>query len=435
MNKVIKPKNTKTSYAHQTRPIMLDRSKRPATAPPAEQIEQLLNELIEPAIFNLVRHYQDLGLRSRSLTLPVMSCFLLSLIWRQTGSVSEAVRELNQHGLLWQPPLKISQQAVSQRLRELPANLFEMALGQILPQMQQRWQVRTRPLPTGLPAALSQFTEVVAVDASSLDALIKKVGLLRETEATVLAGRMVALLDVASQLPRQVWYGEDSKAHEQNWWDQICQTVKEGSLLLFDLGFVNYARYEQLGRENKSFVSRAKTNMLYRPVQELGGGSGWREWLVEVTSREVKSLKLRLVEVEYGGKPYRYVTNVLEPERLRAEEIGALYRQRWRIEDAFKTVKRLLGLAYFYGSSINAIMLQIWTSWILYSVLIDLSDEVAEELKQPLRGISVEMVYRGLYHYSRARERGSGLGVVEYLVNNAKLLGIVKRSKKKVLKS
>lgn len=33
----------------------------------------------------------------------------------------------------------------------------------------------------------------------------------------------------------------------------------------------------------------------------------------------------------------------------------ALYWQRWRIEDAFNAVKRLLGLAYFWGGSTNAV--------------------------------------------------------------------------------
>lgn len=42
----------------------------------------------------------------------------------------------------------------------------------------------------------------------------KKVGLLREEEGAVLAGRMIALIDVANLLPCQIWYGEDSQAHD-----------------------------------------------------------------------------------------------------------------------------------------------------------------------------------------------------------------------------
>ncbi len=65
-----------------------------------------------------------MGLRDRTLTLPVMLDFVLSLIWHQICSVHEAVRVLNEEGILWQPPLKITQQAVNSRLRQLPAELF-----------------------------------------------------------------------------------------------------------------------------------------------------------------------------------------------------------------------------------------------------------------------------------------------------------------------
>jgi hypothetical protein len=39
--------------------------------------------------------------------------------------------------------------------------------------------------------------------------------------------------------------------------------------------------------------------------------------------------------------------------------VVALYWQRWRIEDAFNIVKRLLGLAYFWTGSINGVQVQV----------------------------------------------------------------------------
>lgn len=59
-----------------------------------------------------------------------------------------------------------------------------------------------------------------------------------------------------------------------------------------------------------------------------------------------------------------------------------LYRRRWRIEDAFNTVKRLLGLSLWTGS-LNGIQLQIWGTWLFYAVLVDLGDAVADELCLP----------------------------------------------------
>jgi hypothetical protein len=142
-----KPKKTKISRAAQTRAIALDRAKRPASTPSPEQIEQRLADLVKPVVLNLQQHYYAAGLRVRILTLPVMVCFILSLSWRQLASVNTALRELCQFGLLWQPPLKVSQQAVSQRLRALPAQLFEQLLAQLLPLFQSRWHSRTTPRP------------------------------------------------------------------------------------------------------------------------------------------------------------------------------------------------------------------------------------------------------------------------------------------------
>jgi len=66
-----------------------------------------------------------MGLRERTLTLPVMVAFVASLIWRQIGSVAEAVRVLASEGMLWASPVQASPQAFSLRLRTLPAEIFE----------------------------------------------------------------------------------------------------------------------------------------------------------------------------------------------------------------------------------------------------------------------------------------------------------------------
>ncbi len=62
-------------------------------------------------------------------------------------------------------------------------------------------------------------------------------------------------------------------------------------------------------------------------------------------------------------------------------------------------------------------------------MLIDLSDAVAEELSLPLDRISVEMVYRGLYHFTVAYSKGQTSDPVAYLAAQTDL-GIVKRHRK-----
>lgn len=130
----------------------------------------------------------------------------------------------------------------------------------------------------------------------------------------------------------------------------------------------------------------------------------------------------------HRGTWYRYLTNVLDPKMLPAEYVMALYWQRWRIEDAFNTIKRLLGLAYFWVGSINGVLVQVWATWLLYAVLVDLTDAVAETLNRPFSDLSMEMVYRGLYHFTQAHRRGKADDPVRYLAT--KELGILKRRRK-----
>jgi hypothetical protein len=154
----------KTSSVRHTRAIQRDRSKRLLVAPPDEQISQRLTEIVQPATLAQVAHYHDLGLRERTLNLPVMVALVLSMIWRQVAGVSELVRVLRAEGLLWATAQPVSQQAVSERLRTLPAELFLRLLLAILPQLQERWQARQRPLPPEIAWAQRHYRQVLIQD-------------------------------------------------------------------------------------------------------------------------------------------------------------------------------------------------------------------------------------------------------------------------------
>ncbi|MFN8569526.1 MAG: IS4 family transposase [Kouleothrix sp.] len=425
-------KPPKKSSVRHTRAIQRDRTKRPNTAAPDAVVEQRLEEVVHPATLNQVAHFHDLGLRERTLNLPVMMAFVLSLIWRQIGSVREAVRTLNREGLLWVDERKVSQQAVEQRFSSLPAKLFQRVLGEILPLMAARWAARTRPLPPALQWAREHFTATVAVDGSTLDALLHKTGLLRDGQGGVLAGRMAGVLDVISRLPRQVWYEEDPQAHDQRFWERILAGLERGMLVLFDLGFLNFARFDQLTDAGVWFLTRQATRTVTRTERVLRKTATLHDQIVRLGSSATSQCQhpLRVVEWLHAGKWYRYLTNVLDPARLPAEYVVALYWQRWRIEDSFNVIKRLLGLAFFWTGSINGIQIQVWATWILYAVLVDLTDAVAEALNKPFQALSMEMIYRGLYHFTVAYHRGKADDPIAYLAADAKGLGVLKPKRK-----
>lgn len=354
---------------------------------------------------------------------------LLSAVWRQIAAVSELARLIHDEAVLWEAPQKVSQQALSERFNTLPASLFLNVLNLLLPLMQQRWQGRERPLPPEVAWAQERFTACLIVDGSTLDALIRIVGLLRDRENHPLAGKMTALLHLGSQLPDKIWFDTKAFSHDQSFWDAILTHIQAGSLLLFDLGYTNFTCFSQLTDKGVTFITRAKRNLKYEVAEVLVKTPVLRDTLVWIGAGEVRQ-QVRLVEVLYGNTWRRFLTNKLDPEQLPARYLVALYYRRWTIERAYATVKRLLGLAYFWCGSQNAVELQLWSTWIVYTVLIDLCDEVAGLLRLPFERISVEMVFRSIYYFTKAIERGDGRTLPAYLVDRSADLGIVKRKRK-----
>jgi hypothetical protein len=86
-----------------------------------------------------------------------------------------------------------------------------------------------------------------------------------------------------------------------------------------------------------------------------------------------------------------------------------------------------LDLAYLWTGSTNAVQLQICATLIFYAVLLTICQQVAQALGEPWERISVEMVFRALYHYGQAVQHGEYDDLILFLTEHAKLLGIVKR--------
>src|SRR5947209_4112930 len=248
------PKRQGASTVRHTRAIQRDRTKRPVSAPLSGPVAQGLTEVIHPATLAQLAHFRQLGLRERVLTLPVMVALVVTMLWRQIPAGCELVRLLSTEGFLWISPLQVSEQALSQRLRVFPAVLFQRVLEAVLPVMLARAQARQRPLPAPLAWARERYPAVLAADGSTLDALIRKVGLRRDLPKQPLAGRILAILDVTSLLPRQVTYTPDAQAHDHRFWPAIHTAVSAGALLLLDAGFIDFGCYRQLTQAQVTFI-------------------------------------------------------------------------------------------------------------------------------------------------------------------------------------
>jgi transposase len=197
-------------------------------------------------------------------------------------------------------------------------------------------------LPREIVWAAERYRAVWAVDGSTLDALLRKIGLLKDLPKNPLAGKITALLDLCTRLPEKVWYINDPKVHAQRFWAEILATLKVGSLLIFDKGYINYAMFLELTRAKVKFITRSKKNMSYSLERTLTKTAAAHDYVVWIGQDETRQ-QIRLIEILCKGKWCRYLSNELDAEKLPTAYLIALYEQRWRVEDAFAIVKRLLG--------------------------------------------------------------------------------------------
>jgi hypothetical protein len=401
-------------------------------------IAEQLSALFKPIITSQSKFFRELGLRDRILTLPLMVAAVLTMLWRDVAGVTELNRLLKTEGFLWCSPTKVSQQALSQRFLTFPAVLFERIYQEILPKLKIRWSSRQRrPLPESVQFALSKFEKIWIADGSTLEALFRKLKSLEEVKQGLLAGKMGVVMDLVTRLPVEIWFEENPSASDTRFEEKLLDLVSTKTLLLLDRGFYHFQFWQQLIDKGIHFITRVKVNAKIQYEQVFTDSFTLRDRLVKIGSgaKNTPIVTLRLIEVKVGKSWHAYLTSVLDPKVLPPYVVIDLYGKRWRIEDAFNIVKRLLGLSYLWTGSINGIKLQIWATWLFYAVLVDLGDAVADELSLPFDCISLEMIYRGLYYFQGALSRGEASDPVKYFAApEQQHLGIVKKPRKPNIK-
>jgi len=404
------------------------------TDPSDEVIAAQLEDLLTPAIHAQARHYKHLGLRARILTLPLMVAAVLTLLWRDVPSVGELTRLLAREDLLWCRAVNVSQQALSQRFLQFPAELFERVFFEVLPQLRQRWHQRQqRPIPQSIQIARTHFAQVWIADGSTLEKLFRKLSSLQELERAPLAGKIVTVIDLVTRLPVQIWFDENPSRNDTRFGDRLLAQVPASTLLLLDRGFYHFQFFQRLIEGQVQFITRPKAKARLEVERVLSTSADHKDQVIRLGVRRkgVPQLSLRLVQLRVGKTWHGYLTSVLDPQVLPPYVVADLYRRRWRIEEAFSTVKRLLGLSYLWTGSINGVKLQLWATWLFYAVLVDLGDAVAEEMGLPFERISLEMLYRGLYHFGVARQKGKATHPVSYFAAPENQdLGVVKAFRK-----
>lgn len=217
------------------------------------------------------------------------------------------------------------------------------------------------------PAALELDVPVIAIDSSLIDLSLALCPWANFTGVKA-ALKLHAALDLRGPVPAfvNVTSGEES---DMSGLDHL--PVEPGAVYVMDRGYVDFRRLRLLADHGAFFVIRARPDVRFyvrasRPVDRntplradqivrLNGTDAPEHWpgdLRRVTLYDVENAR-RLI----------FWTNLWS---VPAAVIAETYRQRWQIELFFRWLKHGLRIQTFYGTSDNAVRLQLWASICVY---------------------------------------------------------------------
>ena len=161
---------------------------------------------------------------------------------------------------------------------------------------------------------------------------------------------MGVVIDLITRLPVEIWFQENPRTSDTKLEENILNLVSANTLLLLDRGFDHFSFWLRLIEKEIHFITRLKKGASIKVEQVFTDSYSIRDRKVRLGSgtKRTPYVTVRLIEVRSKSGWYSYVTSVLEPEVLPPYVVADLYRKRWRIEQAFNTVKRLLGLSYLW---------------------------------------------------------------------------------------
>jgi len=147
----------------------------------------------------------------------------------------------------------------------------------------------------------------------------------------------------------------------------------DGATYVFDRAYNDYSWYYSMTLRDIRFVGRMKTTAKFEVVEVLkASGKGvLNDELIRLSSAKAKKDYPRMLRRicfirEEDGKKLSFITNDL---KRTAEDIAALYKQRWEIELFFKWIKQNLKIKRFVGTNENAVRTQIIIAMISYLLL------------------------------------------------------------------
>jgi hypothetical protein len=179
------------------------------------------------------------------------------------------------------------------------------------------------------------------------------------------------LYDITTQIPAFI-HITTAKVNDVNAMDVI--PYESEAYYIFDRGYVDYTRLHKITNHSAYFVIRAKSNLKFNRMY-----SNKVDKTTGVQCDQVGKLSGFYVSKQYPDKLRRvkfydketkrtfvFLTNNFE---LSADQIALLYKNRWQVELFFKWIKQHLKIKCFWGTSENAVRIQIYSAIIAYCLV------------------------------------------------------------------
>jgi hypothetical protein len=211
---------------------------------------------------------------------------------------------------------------------------------------------------------------VYALDSSTID-LCLSVFWWAEFRKTKGGIKLHTLFDVKTSIPTFLQIS-NAKTHDVKILDQI--SYEPGSFYVMDKAYIDFNRLFKLNQQQAYFVTRAKDNMRFNrmysmPIDKTTGVKYDQIGKLEsyYPSKNYPG-KLRRIKY-YDEETKRELTFLTNNMDLKPLEIAYLYKKRWEVELFFKWLKQHLKIKSFWGTTMNAVKIQMYCAIIAYCLI------------------------------------------------------------------
>ena len=231
----------------------------------------------------------------------------------------------------------------------------------------QRLITQARKLYAEEDLGLDLTNTVYALDSTTIDLCLSLFpwAPFRSTKAAV---KMHTLLDLRGNIPSFI-HVSDGKVHDVNVLDLMIP--EPAAIYIMDRAYLDFERLFTLHDSGAFFVTRAKANSdlrrIYSAPSDRAQGIICDQTVALSGFYSQKRYPHHLRRIRFKdpetGKTLIFLTNLFGPPPT---TICELYKARWQVELFFKWIKQHLRIKKFYGTSENAVKVQIWTAVSVY---------------------------------------------------------------------